>query len=317
MRQVTFHEYLEFIKSHEFIEIEGVRIEIGRPHRIAMFQPINFVLETTTVWSFPERGDWATHRGDYRGNWPPQLARNLIIRYSKPGELVLDQMCGGGTTLVECKLLQRNAIGVDINLDAIMLSWDRLNFEYRTLNDTYASPKIALYKGDARNLDLIKDETVDLIATHPPYAGIIKYSKGRSIEGDLSRLPLEKYLEGMRQIATECFRVLKPGRFCAVLVGDSRVRRHYVPIAFRVMQQFLEAGFLLREDVIKHQWKVKKSGEKWVGLAKNAEESWVEKPNDKKFWTDFLLIFHEHLFVFRKPIKDEDTKPFQRSTKWW
>lgn len=317
MREITFQEYMEFIKSHDFIEIEGVRIEIGRPHRIEKFQPNHFALETTTVWSFPERGDWATHKGDYRGNWPPQLARNLIIRYSKPGELVLDQMCGSGTTLVECKLLQRNAIGVDINLDAIMLSWDRLNFEYRTLDDSYTPPKIALYQGDARKLDLIKDETVDLIATHPPYAGIIKYSKGRTIEGDLSRLSLERYLEGMRQIAAECFRVLKPGRFCAILVGDSRVRRHYVPIAFRVMQQFLDAGFLLREDVIKHQWKIKKSGEKWAGLAKNAEESWVERPKDKKFWTDFLLIYHEHLFVFRKPAKDENTKPFRSSMKWW
>jgi SAM-dependent methyltransferase len=317
MREVTFQEYLDFIKSHEYIEIEGVRIEVGRYHRIASFQPKHFALEATTVWSFPDRGDWATHRGDYRGNWPPQLARNIIIRYSRPGELVLDQMCGGGTTLVECKLLQRNAIGVDISLDAIMLSWDRLNFEYQALDGSYTPPKIALYQGDARNLSLINDETVDLIATHPPYAGIIKYSKGRKIEGDLSRLSLERYLEGMRRVAAECFRVLKPGRFCAILVGDSRIHRHYVPIAFRVMQQFLDAGFLLREDVIKLQWNVKRSGERWVGLAKNAEESWVDKPKDKKFWTDFLLIYHEHLLVFRKPAKGEDVGPCRASMKWW
>lgn len=64
-------------------------------------QPNNFQLETTTVWSFPDRGNWATHSGKYRGNWSPYVPRNLILRYSKPGEWVLDQFMGSGTTLVE------------------------------------------------------------------------------------------------------------------------------------------------------------------------------------------------------------------------
>ncbi|MCL0033065.1 site-specific DNA-methyltransferase [Peptococcaceae bacterium] len=37
---------------------------------------------------------------------------------------------GSGTTLVEAKLLDRNAIGVDINLDAVMVARNRLNFSY-------------------------------------------------------------------------------------------------------------------------------------------------------------------------------------------
>lgn len=43
------------------------------------------------------------------------MPRNLILRYSNPGEWVLDQFMGSGTTLVEAKLLNRNAVGVDIN----------------------------------------------------------------------------------------------------------------------------------------------------------------------------------------------------------
>jgi len=316
MQEVTAEDYLNFIKNQKTVTIEDAEIAIGHLHKIKAFQPSDFQLETTSVWSFPERGDWATHKGDYRGNWPPQLARNLILRYSKPKELVLDQMCGGGTTLVECKLLGRNAIGIDINRDAVMLSLDRLNFEYRPLDKNYEPLDIKLYQGDARNLNLIDDESVDLIATHPPYAGIIRYSKGPKIEGDLSRISLNGYLKSMYEIAKESFRVLKPGRFCAILVGDSRKHRHYVPIAFRVMQAFLDADFILREDVIKHQWKLKKSGEKWVGLAKNAEESWVEEPEGKRFWTDFLLIYHEHLFIFRKPAVGKNLKEYKHSTKW-
>ena len=318
MRLIDYEEYLEYIKSRKEVTVEDAKIRVGEPHKIEAYQPEEFELEATTVWSFPDRGKWATHKGDYRGNWPPQVARNLILRYSKPGELVLDQMCGGGTTLVECKLLGRNAIGVDVNYEACILTLDRLNFRYNPLDPGWKEPDIKVYHGDARELDLIEDESIDLIATHPPYANLIPYSKRKRVEGDLSQVySLDEYLRGMREIAKESFRVLKPGRFCAILIGDTRRRRHYVPIAFRVMQQFLDVGFILREDIIKCQWDVKKTREKWVGLAKTAEECWVERPKNKRYWTDFLLIYHEHLFVFRKPVEGEDAKKYKLSSKWW
>ncbi|MEM3039241.1 MAG: DNA methyltransferase [Candidatus Methanomethylicaceae archaeon] len=315
MFEVKFNDYLEYLKDHKKILIEGSELEIGIKKRIERYQPEEFKLEETTVWSFPERGTWATHRGDYRGNWPPQLVRNLILRYSRPGEIVLDQMCGGGTTLIECKLLGRRAVGVDINFEALILCWDRLNFNIG--GEGVSQADIKLYQGDARNLNLIEDESVDLIATHPPYASIIKYSRNRSSNGDLSKASIEGFLEGMKEVAKESYRVLKPGRYCAILVGDTRRHRHYVPLAFRVMQGFLDAGFILREDVIKHQWKVRKSGERWKGLAKTAEECWAEEPFGKRYWTDFLLIYHEHLFVFRKPKKGEVLEKLSNSMKWW
>ena len=46
--------------------------------------PERFKLEDTTIWSFPERGNWATHSGKYRGNWSPYIPRKyLFLRYSK------------------------------------------------------------------------------------------------------------------------------------------------------------------------------------------------------------------------------------------
>ncbi|MFZ3384825.1 MAG: DNA methyltransferase, partial [Candidatus Methanoperedens sp.] len=57
----------------------------------------------------------------YRGNWSPYIPRNLILRYTAPEDMVLDKMIGSGTTLVECKLLGRRAVGVDINLGAVIL----------------------------------------------------------------------------------------------------------------------------------------------------------------------------------------------------
>ncbi len=319
MREITDEDYREFVKTHREIMVENVKIRIGQERRIYEYQPRDFVLETTNVWSFPERGAWATHQGNFRGNWPPQLVRNIILRYSKPGETVLDQMCGSGTTLIECKLLGRNAIGVDINLDCVMLTRDRLNFEYTLLDADYPRVTIKTYVGDARNLNLVEDDSIHLIATHPPYVNIIPYSRRKEIEGDLSAVhSIDEYIEGMRKIAEECYRVLKPGRFCTILVGDIRRHRHHVPVAFRTMQVFLESGFILREDIIKHQWKTKTTREKWEGLTKVAEECWVDIDRKvRKYYMDFYLLYYEHLFIFRKPDKNENLDQYKDSMKWW
>lgn len=68
----------------------------------------NLKMQETTIWSFPNRGNWATHKGDYRGNWSPYVPRNLILKYSNPGDLILDNFVGSGTTLIEAKILGRN-----------------------------------------------------------------------------------------------------------------------------------------------------------------------------------------------------------------
>jgi len=300
MELVTFEDFKKFVAEKKFVTIENVRVKIGNEWKIKKFgPPKEYVLESTTVWSFPNRGDWATHIGNYRGNWSPYIPRNLILKYTQPGDIVLDQMVGSGTTLVECKLLGRNAIGVDINRDAIMVTLDRLNFTYTPIDPSY--PKnltIETYVGDARNLDKIKSNSIDLIATHPPYAGIIPYTKER-VEGDLSNLKLEDYLKEMKVVAQEAIRVLKPGKHCAILIGDTRRHLHYIPISKKVLEIFLDVGFVLREDIIKLQWKTKTTRERWRG--KNYK---------------FYKIAHEHLYVFRKPMENEKLSKLKYSSKW-
>ncbi|MBU2506371.1 MAG: site-specific DNA-methyltransferase [Bacteroidetes bacterium] len=106
----------------------------------------SFQQEITTAWSFPERGKWATHNPKYRGNFAPQIPRNIILKYSNEGDFVLDPMVGAGTTLIEAKLLHRNADGIDINPEAVQISQKALEFEYKTKS------KQNVLVGDARNL---------------------------------------------------------------------------------------------------------------------------------------------------------------------
>lgn len=254
-------------------------------------QPKDFELETSTVWSFKKRGKWATHKSSYRGNWAPQVARNIILRYSEKGDFVLDPMVGGGTTLVESKLTGRHCLGMDINPEAIETSEEAIDFEVDS------GVKVKTKQGDARDLSFLDDHSMDLIATHPPYADIIEYSDGE-IDEDLSSISdVEKFYDEMEVIAQELFRVLKPGKYCALLIGDTRKNKHHVPISFNVLQRFMEAGFILKENIIKHQWNTKTEG------------FWSKRSKEY----NFLLIKHEQLFIFRKPEKDEDLSGVKHS----
>ena len=297
MRSVTHAEYLQFLNAHDSVDVESNQVKLPKTWRIEKFGPSNFVPEEWTIWSFPYRGDWATHNGNYRGNWSPFIPRNLIYKFTAPGDLVCDPMMGSGTTLVECKLMGRQGIGVDINLNAVMVAMNRLDFELPNSRRDVAEQEIKLFHGDARSLDEIENESVDLVATHPPYCDIISYSE---VLGDLSRLSLEGFMHEMGRVASECFRVLKPSRRCGILIGDTRKHRHYVPIHIGVLGRFLDAGFVLTEDVIKLQHNTLGSREHWNGSS-----------------YDFYKIAHEHLYVFRKPARGEEASELKYSRRWW
>ncbi len=252
-----------------------IRFSLNNMAKRIPLQPENFELETNTVWAFPNRGKWATHDAKYRGNWSPYIPRNIILRYSNEGDTVLDQFVGGGTTAVESKLTGRNFIGIDINPNAVELSRNKCNFEFDSNVD------ISIHLGDARKLDL-PDESVDLICTHPPYADIIQYSE--DIDGDLSHLPIKSFLMEIGKVAEESFRVLKKGKFCAILMGDTRKNGMVQPLAFETMRIFELAGFKTKEIIIKEQHNCKATG------------FW--KTNSIKH--NFLLLAHEYLFVFKK-----------------
>ena len=109
---------------------------------------------------------------------------------------------------------------------------------------------------------------------------------------------MPKFCDEIEKVAVELFGVLKPNKYCVILIGHTRKGRHYVPLAFNVMQRFLKAGFVLKEDIVKVQHNCKYT-KRWEWKAKK----------DK-----FYLIMHEHLFVFRKPQPDENLSRIKYSS---
>ena len=273
---VTFRYIEKLITKSQGINISALKVSKG----VKTLYPKDFKEEQTTVWSFKQRGKWATHTGEYRGNWSPYIPRNVILKYSKPGETVLDYFCGAGTTAVEAKLLGRKCIAFDINDKAIELAKRNLDFHALSQRQIY-EPKLMV--GDARNLSFLQDNSIELICAHPPYANIIHYTDFK--EGDLSFFDVDEFLEEMVKVAKESFRVLRPGRQCAILIGDMRRRKHVIPLGFKLINVYLDAGFKLKELVIKRQHNCKTTG------------FWYT--NSIRY--NFLLLAHEYLPIFEKP----------------
>ncbi len=173
--------------------------------------------------------------------------------------------------------MNRDIIGVDVNDVALKRCKEKTDFDIEG-----AKGKVYIKKGDARHLEFISDNSIDLICTHPPYANIIKYSE--SIPEDLSLLKVNDFLVEMKKVAAESYRVLKNDRFCAVLMGDTRQKGYMIPMSFEVMRIFENVGFKLKELIIKEQHNCRATG------------YW--KTNSVKY--NFLLIAHEYLFVFKK-----------------
>src|SRR5687768_16346940 len=129
-----------------------------------------------SVWPVAQAPARVQRRGRYLpsstahpGKMLPALARAAIARYSEPGDLVVDPMCGIGTTLVEAIHLGRRAIGVELEPKwASIAAGNVLHAQAQG-----AKGNAVAMRGDARDisaglLDQLAGD-VALVLTSPPY----------------------------------------------------------------------------------------------------------------------------------------------------
>jgi len=155
-------------------------------------------LQTTTLWYYPsqQHGDEAMGDPHYTGRTPTYVIWNLLERYTREGDQVIDPFCGGGTTIDVARSLGRAVRGFDV-----MPHRDDIE------------------QADARKLPLDNSE-VDFVFMDPPYSTHIEYSNHPDCIGKLDAAG-DEYYPAMEQVFAEAHRVLRNRRYLGLYVSDS------------------------------------------------------------------------------------------------
>jgi 16S rRNA G966 N2-methylase RsmD len=246
-----------------------------------------------SLWLLGPRDKTGPHVGDYWGNFIPQIPRQVLTRFTKSHDVVVDLFSGMGTTLIECKRLGRAGLGVEIDPVVAKRSLERINSAENPLNVPTAvlvgdSTKSITAKRVRATLKGWGADTADCVILHPPYHDIIQFSEA---EGDLSRAATEAvFLEKFASVARHAYDMLKPAGFMALVIGDKYVDSQLVPLGFRCMQRCLDAGFALKainvKEILNNERGKGKNGNLWKYRALAG---------------GFYLFKHEYVMIFRKP----------------
>jgi len=267
-------------------------ILVGDVELLEKEKEIEEEVEGTSIWDFGEADRLLAHDlVDFHGWYPPQIARNCILRYSREGDTVLDCFVGSGTTLVECKRHNRRGIGIDIVPKMVKITNEKLAL-------TPGKYEQIAKVGDARSFLEMQEfrdlkGKIDCIVTHPPYWKAIEYSKehGGPIQGDLSLdKTLQEFLDNMRKAFKQMFQALKPGGYCCITIGDIGEGGLLIPLGFYLTQLALEEKFKMKDIAI------------WV---LSGERSVRESAFRLRFTEGYncLLIKHNYVLIFQKPVE--------------
>jgi DNA modification methylase len=240
-----------------------------------------------SLWIVDRRENSGVHTAGYWGNFIPQIPHQMMKRYTKKGDWVLDTFVGLGTTLIEGQRLGRNTIGNELQEDVAEKARNLVASEsniYNIVTD--------IVVGDSSNIDyhaLLKKHnrsSVQLIMMHPPYFDIIKFSEDPR---DLSNASsIDAFLEMIGKVVDNAVSVLDKGRYLALVIGDKYSKGEWIPLGFLTMNEVLRRGFILKSIIVK-----------------NFEET-TGKRQQKELWKyralvgGFYIFKHEYIFVFKK-----------------
>lgn len=221
-------------------------------------------IQTTSLWYYPSQhyGDGVQGTEGYAGATPSYVIWNLLERYTRAEDLVVDPFCGGGTTLDVAREMGRRALGYDL----------------RPLRKD-------IFRADARKLPL-EDEKADFVFMDPPYSTHLDYSDDPRCIGKLDAHEEDgEYFDAMAASFDEAARILRDRRYLAVYASDSfQKKRGFVGIGARLFT-LLEERF----RPVDH-----------IAVVRGNRK--LEKPNFHKAAAEgnFFLRGFNHLLIFKK-----------------
>ncbi len=244
-------------------------------------------LITDSLWMIERRDNSGVHTAGYWGNFVPQIPNQLMRRYTRRGDWVIDPFAGSGTTLIEAQRLGRNALGIDLQPQMVEHTRTLLAAEPNRPHST-----CVVEAGDSLSVDygaLLKRHgarSAQLVIIHPPYHDIIRFSDDLRDLSNAATIP--DFLQRLGDLVDRLLPHLDRGRYLALVIGDKYARGEWHPLGFQAMNAILQRKVLLKSIVVKNF------------------ESTAGKRSQQELWRyralvgGFYVFKHEYLFLFRK-----------------
>jgi len=241
---------------------------------------------TDSLWIISERDKSGKHNGFYHGNFVPQIPRQLILRYTKKGEVVFDPFVGSGTTAYEAETFGRHFIGIDIQKNLVEQVKSKVDnqkyFSEIILGD---SSKNTTFDKVSETLKKQNKKNISLAILHPPYADIIKFS---NLKDDLSNAKsLREFLDGFSLVLKNTISILEKGRYLAIVIGDKYTAGQWIPLGFYCMNEAQKLGLTLKSIIIKNM-----EGNR---AKQNKEGIW----RYRALSSDYYIFKHEYILIFK------------------
>ncbi len=250
---------------------------------------------TKTVWQIAN----VSHPA-HPAVFPREIPHRLTKLFSFVGETVLDPFAGVGTTAQAATDLDRRAVSVDLNPSYADI-----------VRESVPSSNSEVHTADARNLDFLDDDSIDLIITSPPYWNKASYG---SDDGNLGNVAgYTDFLREMREAFLELRRVLRPGRKLCIVTANVNQHTNHGLLTFPIAADFTallrEIGLVMVNELI---WSKDKTGGRW-GSANAQRPIFGSYPYPPNF---LFKNVHEYILIFAKPAVKQSTGPKVADYRW-
>ncbi|MYC08112.1 MAG: DNA methyltransferase [Chloroflexi bacterium] len=248
---------------------------------------------TDSLWLIGDRDRSGVHNAGYHGNFVPQIPYQLMRRYTRPGDIVIDPFLGSGTTMLEAQRLGRNCIGVELLPE--MAEHSERYVQLQGINEEVHTEIIVGDSScvDVQNSVLVSLESMgrtqaQLVIMHPPYHDIIPFSDDQR---DLSNAPtVNDFVTKFGDIVEGFSEMLEPKHYLAIVIGDKYVNSELIPLGFHLMSETLMRGnnLSLKSIIVKNMVNNR--------AKRNLENLW----RYRALAGGFYVFRHEYILLFKK-----------------